>query len=51
MKIVVTVTNELDELWADADQFEDMSDAQVVELIKEDVTSFMEGASWTVTRE
>ena len=51
MKIVVTVSGELKDLWATEEQFAVMSDAEIVELIQEDVTVFLEDASWTVTRE
>ena len=52
MKVFVTVTNEMEDfVWATEEQLAAMSDAQIVELIREDVTEFLEGASWTVTRE
>ena len=51
MKIHVTVSNALDDLWADAEEFKDMTNEEIVELIKEDVISFLEGASWSVERE
>jgi hypothetical protein len=51
MRVSVTVTKELEDFWATEEQFASMSDAQVIELIQEDVTALLEGASWTVTRE
>ena len=50
MKITVTVSNELGPLWATPEQFAELSDQEIVELIQEDVTLFLDGASWTVDR-
>ena len=49
MKILVTVTKELDDLWL-TDMAEGMTDADIVDLVKEDLIAFVDGASFTVER-
>ena len=52
MRIFVTITKELDDTWTGtADDFLGMTDAEIVALVKEDLVQFVDGASWTVTRE
>ena len=51
-RVVVTVTKELDnDFWATPEQFAEMTDQDVVDLVKEDVIAFLDGACWTVDRE
>ena len=51
MRIFVTVSGELEDFWATEEQLASLSDAEIVELVQEDVTAFLDGASWAVTRE
>jgi len=46
----VTVSKELGDTWATPEEFSEMSNEGIVELIMEDVTEFLDGATWTVER-
>lgn len=51
MKIFVTITKELDDDWAAPGEYEKMSDADIVELVQEDLVSFCDGAAYLVERQ
>ena len=51
MKVFLSITGELGDLWATPEQLQSMSDQQIIELVKEDVSAFYEDASWEVSRE
>jgi hypothetical protein len=47
----ITITNILSDLWGSPEDLASMSDEEIVDLIQEDVPEFLEGATWTITRE
>ena len=47
----ITITNILSDLWGSPEDLASMSDEEIVDLVREDVPEFLEGATWTVTRE
>ena len=46
----VTVEKELEGWWADAEDYTQLTDDEVLELIHEDVPAFLDGASWKLER-
>ena len=48
MKIIVE--KELGESLASAEQWREASDAQIIEIICEDLQLFVDGATWTIVR-
>jgi len=50
MSVTVTVTKELDSLWASSEQFKNMTDEQIVALVREDLSEFVDRATWEVRR-
>ena len=50
MEITVTITKTLEEFWATDDELRTMSDAEILELIQEDISAFVENAQWAVSR-
>jgi hypothetical protein len=50
MPITVTISKTLDDIYATEEQLQEMSDSEIIELVKEDLTYFVDGASWTVDR-
>ena len=51
MKVFLTITGEINDFWATPEQLQELSDAEIIELIKEDPSAFYEDAAWEVTRE
>jgi hypothetical protein len=51
MKVIVTVVKELDEFWAEIAQFEAMSDADIIEMLQDDLVAFVDGATWAIERQ
>lgn len=51
MKYTITVTKTLEDWWGVSDMEEaGYSDKQIIELIEEDITSFLENAKWKIKR-
>lgn len=50
MKVTITITKTLDDSWATPEQLKEMSDADIIELAKEDTFDFLDGACWSVER-
>lgn len=50
MPIIVTVTKTPEEFWLSPEDEQVLSDGQILELIQEDTSAFLEGACWTVER-
>ena len=48
--IRVVVTVDLDETWGADDCYDDRGASGVIELLHEDLTAFLAGARWHVTR-
>ena len=46
----ITITKELDDLWATPEQFEKMSDNEIIELCMEDTSELLDGAQWKIER-
>jgi hypothetical protein len=46
----VTITKELEDWWADPEDWATMTDDEVLELMREDVLAVIEDATWTVER-
>ena len=46
----ITITNKLNSLWATDEQFSDMSDEEIVALVREDMLEFANDATWTIER-
>jgi hypothetical protein len=51
MKITIKIFKQLEDWWIDDDQAREMSDAEIVTLLQEDVLSMLDGATWEVVRE
>lgn len=51
MIVTVSVSKTLDDTWATSEQLAGLSDSEIVELIKEDLFEFVDGATVVVTRE
>ena len=49
MRIVVSKT--LEPWWGRAEDFAEMTDAEIIELVLEDVGAFVHGAEWEIERE
>ena len=49
--IRVTLTNELGLLWATPEEFAAMTDEQVWDMIREDLSEFADGCECTIERE
>lgn len=49
--MVVTIQKELDDFWATSEEFKKMSDGEIIELVKEDIWDFLNGATWVVSRD
>jgi hypothetical protein len=49
--ITITITKTLDDTWAEPGQLDTLTDAEIIALVKEDVTEFVNGAKWTVDRD
>ena len=47
----VRITCEINEIWADPEDLRNMSDADVIELVNEDISLLLENAEWAVIRE
>jgi hypothetical protein len=50
MPITITISKTLDDLYTTEEQFQEMSDSEIIELVKEDLTEFVDGAGWSVDR-
>lgn len=50
MRIVVTVRKDVTD-WASPNEWEQMDDHEVIELVREDIEEFLDGAVWDVRRE
>jgi hypothetical protein len=48
--ITITITKTLDDTWAEPGQLDVITDAEIIELVKEDVVEFVNDATWTVKR-
>ena len=48
--IRLIITGELQCIWATKEELAEMTDAEIIELVKEDVTAFLDDAKWTVER-
>ena len=48
MKVVITGT--LTDLWATPEEFADMPDGAIIDLIWEDLVAFLKDAKWEVVR-
>ena len=48
--MTVTITKTLDDNWATPEQFASMCDAQIIAMIQEDISAFLDGACWEVER-
>lgn len=46
----ITITKNLDDTWADEETLSNMSDAEVLALVQEDLTELVDGACWSVER-
>lgn len=49
-RIKITYTMVLDEHWASDEEVEQMCDAEILELVQEDVIDFLDGGVWSVKR-
>jgi hypothetical protein len=47
---VIVVTQTLGDIWATPEQFAEMSDGEILSLIREDIYSFLEDATWEIKR-
>lgn len=47
----IRIEKQLEAWWAGPDEFAQMSDAELMELMEEDIGSAIEGAQWTFIRE
>jgi ribosome-associated toxin RatA of RatAB toxin-antitoxin module len=47
----VTIEREIPESFATPEQLADMTDAEIVELLREDPFELLDGAKWTIERE
>jgi hypothetical protein len=47
---VIVVTQTLDDLWATPEDFAGLSDNEIIELIHEDISAFLEDAAWEIKR-
>lgn len=50
MPVTITIKKTLEEWWASDEEYQSMSDAQIVELCQEEITAAIDGAQWTVER-
>lgn len=50
MPILIKIEKVLEDWWGTEKDFGQMTNEQIVELVKEDKTSFTEDAHWTVVR-
>lgn len=50
MPVTIIISNDLTDDWATDEQLREMTDAEIVALVKEDVTAFLEGACFIVER-
>lgn len=46
----ITIEKELEDWWASSTELSFMSDQEIIDLIKEDITSLLENANFIVTR-
>ena len=51
MKVTVVCTKTLGDLYATPEQFAEMDDDDIINLVLEDLPEFIDGAEWTVQRE
>ena len=49
--ITVTITKKLDSFWATDEQFAEMSDSEIIDLLMEDLWEVVDKATWTIQRE
>jgi hypothetical protein len=49
--VKIILTYEVDEMWATFQELSDMTDEQVIELVKEDSIELLDGATWIVQRQ
>lgn len=50
MPITVTITKVLDDFWISKEQAKEVSDSFIVDMCKDDLYEFSDGACWTVER-
>lgn len=50
MSVTITITKTLDDDWAGEKTFAQMSDAEILELVQEDIHELVNGACWLVER-
>ena len=50
MAVTIIVTKELDGHWATDEEFNELTDEQIIELLYEDIADFLDGAIWEVKR-
>jgi hypothetical protein len=48
--MTITITKELDEMWATPEEFAQMSDQEIVDLCLEDQIAILDNATWSVDR-
>jgi hypothetical protein len=50
VEMTITITKELDEMWATPEEFAQMSDQEIVDLCLEDQIAILDNATWSVDR-
>lgn len=49
--ITIMITKTLDDTWAEPSQLDALTDTEILSLVKEDITEFVDGACWSVERD
>lgn len=50
MPITIQISAPMEEFWADEETLNELSDKEVLELVREDITALLEKAKWAVVR-
>jgi len=50
MSVTIRIQKELEAWWGSDDEFLDATDEEIIELVREDLTAFIDGAEWEVIR-
>lgn len=51
MPVTITITKRLEPIWGTDEEFSEMTDEQIIELLQEDWSLLLDNAKWEVKRE
>ena len=51
MRVVVTITKELEPYWFTNEELAELPDDAIIDYVREDISAFLENANWAIYRQ